>query len=247
MNSSENFVVTTFYKFVKLIDLPELKLQLLKFCNEAKIKGTILIAEEGINSTITGSREAIDNFYKFIKSIPEFSDLTFKESISEFPPFRKMKVKIKHEIVTFKVDLDINNRGEYLTPEEWDKYLDKEDVLVIDTRNDYEVALGTFKNAIDPKTKAFTDLPNWVKENLTEEHKEKTILMFCTGGIRCEKSTAYMKQQGFRKVYHLEGGILKYLENTKNTSNNWHGSCFIFDDRSALTSDLTALEEARNA
>ncbi|KIE04273.1 UPF0176 protein [Candidatus Jidaibacter acanthamoeba] len=247
MSNSENFIVTTFYKFVELEDLTELKLQLLKFCNEVKIKGTILIAKEGINATLTGSKDSIIAFYSFIKSYNCFSDLSFKESISNFTPFKKMKVKIKPEIVTFKAEIDINKRGEYLSPEEWDKFLEKDDIIIIDTRNDYEVALGTFKNATDPKTKAFTELPKWVKENLTEEDKEKTILMFCTGGVRCEKSTAYMKQNGFDKVYHLEGGILKYLESTKNANNNWIGSCFIFDDRSALSHDLTALGSLRNA
>ncbi len=242
----DKYIITTYYKFIQLDDVNEIKLQLLKLCNEEKIKGTIVIAKEGINSTIAGSREAINNFYFFIKRIPYFSDLTFKESSSICRPFKKLKIKIKSEIVTFKVDVDPNQTGEYLSAEEWDSYLEREDVMVIDTRNDQEIAFGTFKNAINPKTTSFKEFPQWVEENLTSDDKDKKILMFCTGGIRCEKSTAFMRQNGFKNVYHLEGGILKYLETTKNRSNNWIGSCFVFDDRLAVSSDLRPIGDVND-
>lgn len=236
------YTITTYYKFTPLNDLSELKLQFTKFCNENDIKGTILFAKEGINSTIAGSRLAIDNFYTFIKQFECFADLEFKESVSECRPFKKLKIKIKEEVVTFKVPININNRGEYLKPKEWDEYLNKGNVIVIDTRNDFEVKMGTFKNAINPGIKAFTELPKWVEENLQETDKEKDILMFCTGGIRCEKSTAFMKQQGFKNVYHLEGGILKYFETTKNKNQNWRGNCFVFDDRISVSDNLTPIK-----
>jgi UPF0176 protein len=241
------FIVTTFYKFVALTDLPELKLQLIKFCRENEIKGTILIAEEGINSTVTGTRESIDKFYTFIKSIDQFDDLEFKESLNAYMPFKRLKIKIRKEIVTFKVGVDAaKNSGVALNADEWDKLLATPEAIVIDTRNDYEVAFGTFKGAINPKTRVFTELPNWVENNLTDNDKEKPVLMFCTGGIRCEKSTAYMKQIGFKKVYHLKGGVLKYLEDTNNRNQNWLGTCFVFDDRLALNPDLTPTQDACN-
>jgi len=239
----EDFVITTFYKFISLTEIDELKLMFLKYCNAQKIKGTILLASEGVNATISGSREAIDGFYNFTKGIPLLTDLEFKESFCEYQPFKKMKVRIKKEIVTFKVEnLNLSNRGQYLNSEQWDKLITSKDVMVIDTRNDYEIDYGSFKNAIDPKTKNFSDFPDWVEQNLSNEHKDKTILMYCTGGVRCEKSTAYLKQLGFNNVFHLKGGILKYLEESKNKNNLWHGSCYVFDDRYIVDSKLRSIK-----
>jgi UPF0176 protein len=232
------FVITTFYKFVELTDLEALRFKLYKFCNDNKIKGTILIAKEGVNSTITGTRQAIDGFYQFVKSIEEIADLTFKESYSEEVPFKKLKVKIRKEIVTFGVDLDMSQVGKHLSPAQWDEVISREDAIVIDTRNDYEIVFGTFENAIDPKTRNFTDLIEWVDKNLTEKDKNKPVAMFCTGGVRCEKSTAFMLKKGFKEVYHLDGGILSYFEKTKNASGKWKGRCFVFDDRIAVDPEL---------
>jgi UPF0176 protein len=239
----EKFIVTTFYKFINLPSYLDLRIQLLKLCNSLSLKGTILLAEEGLNSTLSGTRENVDKFYGLIKEMPEFADLEFKESESDYQPFKRMKVRLKKEIVTFKVDdLDMNLRGEYLDHQTWDDLLAREDSIVIDTRNDYEITFGTFEKAIDPKLNSFSELPEWLDKNLKEEDKEKPVLMFCTGGIRCEKSTAYLKQKGFKQVYHLRGGILKYFEEGKNSNNKWIGSCFVFDDRLAVDSKLMSIE-----
>jgi UPF0176 protein len=238
---SEKFVVTTFYKFVALLDFEDRRVKFIKFCNDHKIKGTILLAKEGVNATLTGTREAIDEFYKFITSMSEFSDMEFKESFSDYMPFSKMKVRLKPEIVRLKIkDLDMSKVGEYLDAKEWDDLISKKETILIDTRNDYEVIFGTFKNARNPKTRNFSDLPEWVERNLRGVDKETPIAMFCTGGIRCEKSTAFMKHVGFKNVYHLKGGILKYLEDTQGRENMWQGRCFVFDDRVAVDSELDA-------
>lgn len=222
----------TFYKFIELEDLPEMKLQLQRFCLNHNILGTILLAEEGMNGTVYGKKEDIAAFEKFISSMPEFEDIEFKRSETEILAFDRLKVKIKPEIITIKCEVDAkNNRGDYLDANGWNEMLDKEDVIVIDTRNEYECSLGAFKGAINPKTENFSDLPQWLDENLEDSDKEKDILMFCTSGVRCEKSTAYLKEKGFKKVYHLQGGITKYLQNKNKNANYWSGSCFVFDNR----------------
>lgn len=237
---TEQFVVTTFYKFVDLPDFEERKVKFVKFCKENNIKGTILLGLEGVNSTLTGAREDIDAFYKFITSMPEFSDLDFKESFCPYMPFRKLKVRLKHEIVKIDVNgLSLKERGRYLNAKEWNDLIKNPATKVIDTRNDYEVVFGTFQNAIDPKIRNFSDLPEWVESNFKDTPKDTPIAMFCTGGIRCEKSTAWMLEQGYTNVYHLEGGILKYFEETKDSENLWNGRCFVFDDRVAVNKDLT--------
>lgn len=238
------FVVTTFYKFIHLDDCTELKLQLHKICNELNIKGTILLASEGINATLSGERQEIDEFYNIITTFPQFTDLEFKESSNEEKPFKRMKVRLKKEIVTFKVkDLDMSKCGHYLNAEEWDQKLQDPKAIIIDTRNYYEVAFGTFKNAIDPKTHHFSQLPQWISENLIDADKDRPILMFCTGGIRCEKSTAYMLQQGFKQVYHLKGGVLQYFKESKNKNHMWQGECFVFDERLAVDAKLHPVEQ----
>lgn len=231
-------IVTTFYKFVPLADLPELRHQLIKFCTDNEILGTILIAPEGINGTVFGLPDFVTLFQNFMRALPEFTDIDFKDSKTHIKAFDRLKVKIKEEIITFKVPVDVKqHKGEYLDADAWDKMMANGDTILIDTRNNYEYALGTFRGAINPKTANFTDLPAWVDENLKEEDKNKNILMFCTGGVRCEKSTALLKQNGFNKVYHLEGGIIKYLQKKQNKSHNWEGSCFVFDNRVVVRED----------
>ncbi|RST70943.1 rhodanese-related sulfurtransferase [Candidatus Aquarickettsia rohweri] len=227
------YKITSFYKFVKIKNLQSLKAELLNFCNKHNIKGTIIIANEGINSTIAGDEILINNFCTFLQKHTFFKDTKFKISFSDIRPFKKMKVKIKKEIVTFNTnELDMSQKGTYLISKEWDQLIAKEDTIVIDTRNYYEYAMGTFKGAINPHIHHFTELADWLKGTLKEEDKKKNIAMFCTGGIRCEKSTAFLKQLGFEKVYHLKDGILKYLEDNKeNPNSTWQGECFVFDDR----------------
>ena len=227
------YKITSFYKFVKIENLQSLKAKLLNFCNQHNIKGTIIIAKEGINSTIAGDEISINNFCTFLQKHTFFKDTKFKISFSDIRPFKKMKVKIKKEIVTFNTnELDMSQKGTYLISKEWDQLIAKEDTIVIDTRNYYEYAMGTFKGAINPHIHHFTELADWLKGSLKEEDKKKNIAMFCTGGIRCEKSTAFLKQLRFEKVYHLKDGILKYLEDNKeNPNSTWQGECFVFDDR----------------
>ena len=205
------------------------------------MKGTILLANEGINATISAPKDVMEKFWTFLNQDIRFKNMAFKESYASFHPFEKMKIRLKKEIVRLAVDdLDITERGEYLNDEKWDEVISDPEVKVIDTRNDYEYMLGSFENAINPKTDDFRNFPKWAEENL-DPKKHKKIAMFCTGGIRCEKSTALLKQQGFEEVYHLEGGILQYLENKKNKNekkSKWSGHCFVFDDRIAVDKNL---------
>lgn len=235
-----DIVITAFYKFQALQGLEFIREKLLDFCNYWKMKGTILIAHEGINSTISGSREAVDALYKYLDGDLVITNMSVKESFADFKPFAKMKVKIKREIVTMGItDIDVDNYcGTYLDAEDWDKIISDPNALVVDTRNNYEVNIGTFKNAVNPETKNFRQFPEWVSKNLSNTPKDKPIAMFCTGGIRCEKSTAYLKQKGFENVYHLKGGVLQYFEDTHNQSQAWMGDCFVFDERVAVTPDL---------
>lgn len=233
-------IVTTFYHFITFPEVETLKEPLLEFCKEQGLKGTILIAREGINSTISGSREAIDNLYQYLINPLGIENLSYKESLHKEQPFHKMKVNLKKEIVALGIeDLDVEGlRGQYIKPQDWDDFIAQEDVMVIDTLNKYEILLGTFDRAIDPRTDNFRQFPKWTEKNLSKVDKTKKIAMFCTGGVRCEKSTAYLKSKGFENVYHLEGGILKYFEDTE--AKTWHGSCFVFDDRVALNHNLVA-------
>lgn len=231
-------VITTFYHFKNFPQFEILKEPLLSFCKKQNMKGTILLAKEGINSTISGSREAIDNLYHYLQDNLQIDDLVYKESFDQGQPFKRMKVNLKKEIVALGVeDLDVEGlKGQYIKAQDWDNFIAQDDVLVIDTRNKYETLLGSFERAIDPETDTFRQFPKWVKDHLSDVDKDKKIAMFCTGGVRCEKSTAYMKSQGFKNVYHLEGGILKYFEDTEAKA--WNGSCFVFDDRVALNKKL---------
>ena len=234
-----NFLTAALYKFVELSDFADLKAPLLDCCNHNNVKGTILLAAEGINGTIAGSSEGVHAVLAFLRSNARFADLVHKESFSEKAPFYRLKIRLKREIVTMGIP-DINPSlmaGKYVKPEDWNQLLDDPDVVVVDVRNDYEVSMGTFEGAINPKTKSFSELPEWVQQETTLRDKPK-VAMFCTGGIRCEKSTAFLRSQGFQEVYHLEGGILKYLETVPQAESRWEGECFVFDERVSVVHDL---------
>jgi UPF0176 protein len=232
-------VVAAFYKFIKLEDYREKREPLLTFCQEKGIKGSILLAEEGINSTIAGTREAINDFFSYLKSDPRFSDIEHKESYTNSLPFERMKVLLKKEIVTLGVKFvdPTTQVGNYVNPKDWNQLITDPDVVLVDTRNDYEVKIGTFKGAKNPQTHSFREFPEYVKNNLDPEKTPK-VAMFCTGGIRCEKSTSYLLSQGFKEVYHLQGGILKYLEEVPVQESLWEGECFVFDERIAVKHGL---------
>lgn len=232
-------VVAALYHFARLPDYRELREPLLALCEQESIRGTILLAEEGINGTIAGSREGIDKVLAHIRADDRLAELEHKESFYDEMPFYRMKVKLKKEIVTMGVpDTDpANIVGTYLDAEEWNAMISDPDVVVIDTRNQYEVDIGTFKNAVSPETETFREFPEYVEKELADK-KDKKIAMFCTGGIRCEKSTSYLKSQGFENVYHLKGGILKYLETVDPAENLWEGECFVFDNRVSVDKDL---------
>lgn len=232
-------VVCALYKFVTLEEHASLRDPLLNLMQEQGIKGTLLLAREGINGTVAGSRESIDRLKAWLEADGRFSGIAYKESFHETMPFNRTKVKLKKEIVTMGVE-DIDPRrivGTYVKPQDWNALISDPEVVLIDTRNDYEVQIGTFKNAVNPGTDSFRQFPQYVKENL-DPTKHRKVAMFCTGGIRCEKSTAYLKQQGFEEVYHLEGGILKYLEEVPEQESLWQGECFVFDERVAVNHRL---------
>ncbi len=233
------FVVAALYKFVSLTDLPNWQENLRVLCEKVGVKGTLLVAEEGLNGTIAGSREGIDAVLTGLRAHPEFADLEHKESFAETNPFIKLKVKIKAEIVPLGVPGIDPNRltGTYVDPENWNALISSSDVLVLDTRNDYEVAIGTFEKAVDPKTHAFRNFPDFVEKNL-DPSKQKKVAMFCTGGIRCEKASAFLLSKGFSEVFHLKGGILKYLEKVPEEKSLWNGECFVFDKRVAVDHKL---------
>ncbi len=235
---TETIIIRAFYRFVALPDYEALRDPLKTLCVEHGLKGTILLASEGINSTISGTKEAMDRLFAWFDADPRLANLEYKEHEADFKPFQRMKVRLKKEIVRLAVDdVDPSDAGEYVDADGWDALLEDPEVKVIDTRNHYEYQLGTFENAIDPQTDEFRSLPEWVEENLDPE-KDKKVAMFCTGGIRCEKSTALLKQRGFENVYHLKGGILQYLEDRKGQEHKWHGDCFVFDDRIAVNAHL---------
>lgn len=235
----QNTVVCALYRFVDLVNYEEIQTPLLNIMNANQVKGTLLLASEGINGTIAGDQEGIDNVLNWLKSNPSLIDLTAKFSFDTENPFYRTKVKLKKEIVTLGVEGIDPNRvvGTYVKPKDWNALISDPEVLLVDTRNDYEISIGTFKNAVDPKTTNFREFPQYVKENL-DPKKHKKIAMFCTGGIRCEKSTAYLKEQGFGEVYHLEGGVLKYLEEVPESETMWEGECFVFDNRVSVNHQL---------
>lgn len=233
------FTVCALYHFTRFDDTAAIRGPLLALCEAEGITGTLLLAQEGINGTIAGPAAGIDKVIAHIKTLPGCADLEWKISHASQPPFKRMKVRLKREIVTMnQPDVDPQARvGHYVAPKDWNALITSDDVAVIDTRNDYEVAIGTFKGAIDPDTQSFGDFPAWWEANKDRFHN-KRIAMFCTGGIRCEKSTNYLLGQGVDEVYHLKGGILKYLEDVPQEESTWEGSCFVFDQRVSVEHGL---------
>ncbi len=229
-------VVATFYKFVQLPDFAEKREPLLAMCLDQDLKGTILLAEEGINGTITGSRAAIDHLLTVLKSDSRLADLEAKESVTDSGTFDRMKVKLKKEIVTLGLPeiKPSETVGTYVAPKDWNAVISDPEVRVIDVRNDYEVGIGSFVGAENPQTDSFREFPEFVRSHL-DPTQHKKVAMFCTGGIRCEKASSYMLAQGFEEVYHLQGGILKYLEEVPAEESLWEGECFVFDQRVAVT------------
>ena len=232
-------VVCALYKFVTLTDYQSLRQPLSEELHRLRIRGTLLLAHEGINGTVAGSRESVDNLLGWLRKDPRLSDLTTKESFTEQQPFKRTRVKLKKEIVTMGVEnIDPNlSAGTYVKPQDWNRLISDPEVVVVDTRNDYEVEVGTFRHAINPNTTTFREFPAYADKHL-DPARHKKVAMFCTGGIRCEKSTAYLKQQGFEQVYHLQGGILKYLEDVPEAESCWEGECFVFDDRVTVNHQL---------
>jgi UPF0176 protein len=239
MNSSMPFRVAALYRFVRLDRCEELRAPLAAFCCSRGIKGTLLIAREGINGTVAGSEAAIADLIAHLEAMPEFAGLDVKYSAAGEMPFRRMKVRLKREIVTMGVpDIDpLAGAGAYVDPGDWNALIADPDTVVVDTRNGYEVALGSFAGAIDPQTESFRDFPDWVARN-RDALDGKKVAMFCTGGIRCEKATAYVKSQGIDEVFHLKGGILKYLEEVPAEESLWRGECFVFDERVSVAHGL---------
>lgn len=236
---SETWKIAAFYHFIELPDRDEWAERLVDHGLKVGLRGTIILAPEGVNSTCAGSVEAIDATIALLKSDPRFEPMEVKYSYADFNPFPKFKVKKKPEIVTFRQeDADPRDEvGTYLEPEEWNDLISAPDVITIDTRNDYEVEVGQFQGAINPKTDDFSEFAKFVDEHLASQ-KDKKIAMYCTGGIRCERSTAYLKQKGFDHVYHLRGGILRYMEMMPKDQSLWEGDCFVFDYRVAVDHDL---------
>jgi len=230
--ASQAYLVCALYKFVELDDYEALQKPLQNFLLQHHIKGTLLLAREGINGTVTGTRDAIDALIARFEKDPRLSGIDYKFSYDDEQPFYRAKVKLKKEIVTMGVDGVDPKRvvGTYVEAKDWNALISDPDVILVDTRNNYEVLIGTFEGAVNPHTKSFREFPAYVKEHL-DPGKHKKVAMFCTGGIRCEKSTAYLKEQGFGEVYHLRGGILKYLEEVSENESMWRGECFVFDNR----------------
>ena len=238
------FKVAALYKFSKIDNPLEVQISLKKILKKLSIYGTILVGNEGINGTIAAKDEKnLNKALIYLKNLKGFKDLDIKFSDSKKNPFIRLKIKLKQEIVTIG-DKSIDptkSVGEYVKPEDWNSLLEEENILLIDTRNDYEYSIGSFKDSINPKTQKFRDFPKWLKkQDFTQEDKNnKKVAMFCTGGIRCEKASSLMKNEGFKKVYHLKGGILKYFESVSKEKSLWNGECFVFDDRVSVKHDLS--------
>lgn len=233
------YVVAALYRFVRLDDFEQMQKPIHDRMVEFGICGTLLLASEGINGTISGTREGIDQLLEFLRGDSRLSGLEVKESFSDSAPFKRTRVRLKKEIVTMGVDgIDPKDAvGTYVDPKDWNELISDPEVTLIDTRNDYEVAIGTFEGALNPDTESFREFPSFVDEEL-DPRKHRKVAMFCTGGIRCEKSTALLRQKGFDEVYHLRGGILKYLEEIPKEESKWEGDCFVFDERVSVGHNL---------
>ena len=241
MTNKNEILVAALYKFVEIDDLLSLQSNLYEICEKNNIMGTILIANEGINGTISGKTNELNQTISLLKSDKRFANIEIKYSSTDKQPFHRMKVRLKKEIVTIGLpEINPNKKvGTYVKPDDWNDLISDPDVVVIDTRNKYETKIGSFHNALDPETSSFREFPDWVKKfKSSKENANKKIAMFCTGGIRCEKASSLMKEEGFEDVYHLQGGILKYLETIDKENSLWNGECFVFDQRVCLTDEL---------
>ena len=241
MTNKNEILVAALYKFVEIDDLLSLQSNLYEICEKNNIMGTILIANEGINGTISGKTNEINQTISLLKSDKRFTNIEIKYSSTDKQPFHRMKVRLKKEIVTIGLPKINPNKkvGTYVKPDDWNDLISDPNVVVIDTRNKYETKIGSFQNALDPETSSFREFPDWVKKfKSSKENANKKIAMFCTGGIRCEKASSLMKEEGFENVYHLQGGILKYLETIDKENSLWNGECFVFDQRVCLTDEL---------
>jgi UPF0176 protein len=237
------FLVAALYKFVHLPDYASMREPLLACCEANDVRGTLLLAEEGINGTIAGPENGVAAVKTFLLADARLQGMSYKESWVDESPFYRMKVKLKREIVTMGVPNiePPSMAGTYVPPEQWNALIDSPDVVVVDVRNDYEVTVGSFNGAVNPHTASFSEFPRWVQEQSAEGGAlagKPRVAMFCTGGIRCEKSTAYLRTQGFEDVYHLQGGILKYLETVPEQDSRWNGECFVFDERVSVRHGL---------
>ena len=233
------YAICALYKFTRLDDFEDIQAPLKSFLDALSVKGTLLLAREGINGTISGGKDSVEKVLDYLQTDDRFLELEYKFSYSKKPPFKRLKVKLKKEIVTMGLsEVDPNHSvGTYIKPKDWNNLINDPDVILIDTRNNYEYEIGSFKGAINPNTETFREFPSFTKNSL-KQYQDKKIAMFCTGGIRCEKSTAYLKSEGFENVFHLQGGILKYLEGVKEEESLWEGECFVFDDRVAVKHNL---------
>lgn len=238
-----NIIVIAMYHFTEIVDITNFQKELQQLCQSYEIQGNIILANEGINGTISGMKGNIEAFMTRLREFPQFSQLEYKQAISEVKPFHRLNIRIKQELITMKCPAANPNicKGEYVKPKDWNALLQHPDSIAIDTRNDYEVVLGSFHNAINPNTKSFSEFKTYADNQLSklDESKSRNILLFCTGGIRTEKATAYLKYLGFNNVYHLQGGILKYLEEVPKEESLWNGNCFVFDSRVSVGHGLT--------
>ncbi len=243
MTDQPSICIAALYHFTRFEDPASLRPGLLACVEQNEVRGTLLLASEGINGTVAGSDAGIHAVLDYIRHLPGCADLEWKESRATEMPFHRTKVRLKKEIVTMgQPDLDpLDGVGTYVDPQDWNALISDPDTIVIDTRNDYEVQIGTFEGAIDPETKSFREFPDWFRARRAEfeaEGRTPKIAMFCTGGIRCEKSTAFVKNEGLDEVYHLKGGILRYLEQVPEADSRWKGECFVFDERVSVKHGL---------
>ena len=241
MSDTFEICVAALYQFSRFDDCLAIRASLAEICSDKGIRGTILIAPEGVNGTIAGHPDVVEDVIGHIRCLPGCAALDVKYSSAQTMPFHRMKVRLKREIVTMgQPDIDpLSDAGHYVAAADWNALIDDPDIVLIDTRNDYEVAIGSFAGAIDPRTHSFSEFPDWFRAHRDDYHGKK-IAMFCTGGIRCEKATAFLKAEGLENVYHLKGGILKYLEDVPAEDSRWKGECFVFDQRVAIGHGLAA-------